>query len=143
MRRLCELFGGQRVTDRFKERFGVFASSAVTMNRIAQDGEVFWPRNLSSDTYEGFRVPGDEEGEQRELRLVPIAERANAAVHVLRVQFSLPRDELERETARLLGAQRIHPRARDLVSEGVELAIVKGRIAERDGRLVASNSPAT
>ncbi|MCC6230699.1 MAG: DUF3320 domain-containing protein [Phycisphaerales bacterium] len=143
MRRLAERFGGQRMTDRFRERFGAIASSAVALNRVKQDGDTFWPRVLSPDTYVGFRVPGVDEDEQRDLKLVPAVERANAAVHVLRVQFSLPRDELEKETARLLGLQRIHPRARDLVSEGIELAISKGRIIEREGRLIASEAPAT
>ncbi len=143
MRRLAERFGGQRMTDRFRERFGAIASSAVALNRIKQDGDTFWPRVLSPDTYVGFRVPGVDEDEQRDLKLVPALERANAAVHVLRVQFSLPRDELEKETARLLGLQRIHSRARDLVSEGIELALSKGRIIEREGRLIASEAPAT
>lgn len=137
IRRLASWFGVQRITERFRERFAALIQGCLSSQRIAKDDGILWPIALDRAAFNGFRGPGSAEEDRREIEHVPGIERANAAVHVLKGQYSLPREELIRETARVLGVQRVTAAARQLVSEGINRAIAEGRIAERDGRCVA------
>jgi hypothetical protein len=82
-----------------------------------------------------FRAPGEDEEDCRDIEDIPLVERMNAVVHVLDEQFGLPREELERETAKAFGITRATARAREAIGEAIDAAIARGRAEERDGRV--------
>lgn len=126
MRRLAAWFD-KRVTDRFRTRFDLIRSNAIKSQRIKSIDGVFWPADRNENSYTDFRVPGPHPDDERDLELIPLIERANAVVHVVHEQYGLPREELEREAARVLGASRLTAKAKELIGDAVELAIASGR----------------
>lgn len=137
MRRLAEYFDIQRLTDRFRDRASELIETAIAARSIHRAGDALWPASIDPARFESVRIPGDDEDDRRDIKDVPLIERANACIHVLRVQFSSPREELEKETARLLGVQRLQSRTRELIAEGIDYALTNGRIIDQDGRLTA------
>lgn len=130
LRRLASWFGVQRVTDRFRARFGGIMRHALTTGRTRDRHDVLWPAGQNETTYTGFRAPGTDDDARRELDLIPLCERANAVVVTLEQQFGLPREELEREVAGVFGFVRLTARARELVGEAIDAAITSGRAVE-------------
>ncbi|MGE3110108.1 MAG: DUF4011 domain-containing protein [Phycisphaerales bacterium] len=132
LRRLASWFGVQRVTDRFRTRFGNILRHALTTGRTRDQYGVLWPAGQSDATFVGFRTAGTEDEARRELDLIPLCERANAVVATLEQQFGLPRGELEREVADVFGFVRLTARARELVGEAIDAAITSGRAVQSD-----------
>lgn len=60
-----------------------------------------WPERYDPGTYSEFRVPGGEEYSRLDADDLPPEEIANAALHLLRGQLTLPVEDLVREVARL------------------------------------------
>jgi very-short-patch-repair endonuclease len=135
LRRLAGWFGVQRVTARCRQRLDEILGAALAGGAIESVDGVLWPPGADPAGYRGFRVPGPDPESTRDAEFVPLPERVNAVAHVLAEQFGLPRDELEREVARLLGAQRVTPRTRQAVGEAVDAALAGGR-ATLSGNLV-------
>ncbi len=135
LRRVAEWFGDQRVTARFRDRFADVRSEAIQSQSIKVDRGVFWPVGVDPTGFTIVRVPGPALEDRRDLEHIPLIERVNAVVHVLNEQFGLPREDLERETARLLGMQRLTARVREAIGEAIELAIEQGRAESHDGQV--------
>jgi hypothetical protein len=64
---------------------------------------------------------------------VPLAERAAAVRAALRAQIAMPREDLQREAARLLGVTRATARAREAMDEAIDRVLAEGAGAEREG----------
>ncbi len=136
LRRVAQWFGVQRVTDRFRERFIEVRDIVLSTQPVRLEADVFWPGGMLSGTYRDCRVPGTHPDDQRDLDDIPLAERANGVVHVLKTQFGLPRDELVREVARLFGVQRVTPRVRESVDAAIDLAIQRSEARVDGDRVV-------
>ncbi|MNJ02517.1 hypothetical protein D3C73_1624990 [compost metagenome] len=68
---------------------------------------------------------------------MPPEEIANAVKHVLTGQISLPREDLLKETVKLLGYQRSGTSLDKVVRNGIEIAIARGyAIADEKDRIV-------
>jgi very-short-patch-repair endonuclease len=135
VRRLAEWFGGVRVTERFRARFGEIERAAAARDLLSRSGEVFWVPGSSEDAFTAVRTPGDEPASRRDLEQVPLVERINAVVYVLQTQFGLPRDELRREVAKLFGVQRLTTRIAGLIDGAIEVALDTGRAAVDGDRI--------
>lgn len=134
-RRLAEWFGITRIGGRIRARFDDILATAVETGTIRQEREVLWPASLVPSEYAGFRIPGTDDVDVRDLEEIPLIERTNAVVHVLREQFGLPREELQREVARVFGVQRLTSRVRDPIDEAISAAIAAGSAAENAGQV--------
>lgn len=99
-----------------------------------QDGQRFyWGSAQIPGAYQGFRVSG---AGIRDAKDVPVQEAANAVCQVLREQIGLPRADLIRETAKLLGYTRSGNVVVSMAQGGIQLALDAGRISEgQDGYL--------
>jgi hypothetical protein len=135
LRRLADWFGVQRVTERFRERFSRVRLVALQSQSIKDASQALWPESADPDAYVEVREPGPDEDDRRDLELIPLVERVNAVVQVLREQFGLPRADLEREAARLLGGMRLTSRVKAAASEAVDAAIDQGKAESRDGQV--------
>jgi very-short-patch-repair endonuclease len=138
IRRLADWFGIQRVTQRFRDRFDQIRSRALGSKPIHSKGGVLWPSGMDQDTYTAFRIPSVDPDSRRDIEDVPLIERVNAVIHVLREQFGLPREALENEVARLFGVQRVAARARQAVAEAVDSAIAQGLAREANGSVTST-----
>ncbi|HYF15047.1 MAG TPA: DUF4011 domain-containing protein [Phycisphaerales bacterium] len=123
-----------RVTEKFRSRVQrlVFDSGVRSVGTV---NAVLWTSAAAESAFTGFRVPGPGDDDRRDFEHVPLCERVNAAETIVREQFSLPRDELERQVALLFGVSRVTAAARELAREGVDAAINAGRLIEIEGRV--------
>jgi very-short-patch-repair endonuclease len=136
-RRVARAWNIERVTERAVARFADVAQtcSAVRLERIGLV-TFLWPATVDPAAYRDFRTPGDgADGERPAEDLHPV-EVANAAHYVLTRHVSLPLDDLVRETARLLGYQRLGRRVRDSMQRGVEHLVASGRARQAEDRIV-------
>ncbi|QKK07154.1 MAG: hypothetical protein HND58_02565 [Planctomycetota bacterium] len=86
----------------------------------------------------GCAPAGDAEDSQRDIEWIPLIERVAAVRRVLATQIALPREELERESARLLGFSRVTAKTREAMSEAIDVVIERGAAHEADDRVVVS-----
>lgn len=96
-----------------------------------QETAFLWPEGLGPDTYRRFRVPGSDPESERQPADVHPVEIANAIRYVLERHVSLPRADLLRETARLLGYQRTGRIVQDRMAAGLAVLIRSG-VARED-----------
>ncbi len=134
-RRIANWWGVGRVTSRALKRIeDVVASSRV--KKVTHDGVKFlWPHDADPATYDTFRLPGEGDT-RRDAQDLPPEEIANALLYVVRSQVALPRDDLVREGARLLGYQRTGNVVERSMLAGLELLEARGAVREVNGMVV-------
>jgi len=71
------------------------------------DDLVFWPKDLSPDKYTNYRVPSEQQQSQRSITEIPSKELQNAAMDILEMYISFPREGLQREIAKKFGISRL------------------------------------
>ncbi len=135
-KRVLQAWGISRSGSRIERRFDeVLANLPLPLTKFDQT-VFYWPKSKSSLTYSEFRVP-PREGERRNAEDLPPEEIANAVKHVLGGQISMPREDLLKETIRLLGYQRSGASLDKVVRNGIECAIARGyAIADEKDRIV-------
>lgn len=140
-KRVAHFWGIQRVTARVQERMKTLVRSAQFRKTVAGEITFVWPARVEPETYSEFRVPGGEENSRRDADDLPPEEIANAALHVLQGQLSLPTQDLVRELARLFGYQRIGQNVDRCLRTGIAVLIKRGGAEEQNGIVVVrSNS---
>jgi hypothetical protein len=135
LRRLAEWFGVGRVTDRSRARFRELLGLAAAGGTIVGVGDALWTASADPAAYDEFRAAGEDDASQRDIEWVPLAERAAAVRAALRAQIALPREDLEREAARLLGVARATAKAREAMAEAIDTLVASGWATEADGRV--------
>ena len=136
-RRLAAAFSISRVTARARERI---LEAALTLplqaHRPREHGSFLWPPRLDPSSWTGYRVPDpDDASTQRDAEAIPGEEIANAAVAVVGAQIGIGREDLARETARVLGFARMGSRVQEAMSGGIDLALAAQRLVENDSHL--------
>jgi len=134
-RRLANWFRVKRVTDKAQQRLDDLVALAIGLKHIRRHGDALWPSDVDPTSYDGFRLPGSGKEVQRDVEDVPLVERVAAAHHVLSTQFGMPREELEREVARLFGAGRVTDRIQLATREAVDSLVAQGRAIVTDGKI--------
>ncbi|MFG0259634.1 MAG: AAA domain-containing protein, partial [Phycisphaerales bacterium JB041] len=138
LRRLAEWFGVSRITDRYRERFKEILGRAASAGMLFARGDAFWPAGANPVGYDRVRPAGDSEDSQRDIEWIPLIERVAAVKRTLAAQIALPREELEREAARLLGISRVTAKSREAMGEAIDEVIERGAAHEADDRVVVS-----
>jgi hypothetical protein len=131
-RRIAESFGGLRITERLRshimEHLRALPAAAVVR------GDFVWRADQAPDTWSTFRGLTSA-GEARAAELVPPEEVAAAAAWVLSRSLSTTREDLVRETARLLGFQRVGAKVTERMLAGIGLLVRSGRCAMEGDRV--------
>jgi hypothetical protein len=88
----------------------------------------YWLSSQNPDAYQGFRTSASG---IRDAGDIPVQEIANAVCITLERQIAMPKDELLRETANLLGYSRLGNVVVSSVTTGIDYAIKTGKIVEQ------------
>ena len=117
---------------RFTEAAQRALSACLPANAVKTehgDRKVFWPNGTNPSDYRDFRVPADADPDTRRLlEEIPPEELANAMCEVLTDLGGCHRDDLYRETLRLLGLQTLTSKARALLDIAFRLLQNSGRV---------------
>lgn len=97
---------------------------------VQNNQRFYWGGGQDPTTYEGFRVSS---AGIRDAKDVPVQEAANAVYQVLNEQIGLPREDLIRETAKMLGYARSGSVVVTMAEGGIQLALSTGKISEGQG----------
>jgi very-short-patch-repair endonuclease len=133
VRRLAGWFGIQRIREKTEQRLHDVIRIASDRHLIRAFRDALWPEAANPVAYDAFRVPGSSDGERRDAEEIPLVERVAAARYVLLAHFGMPREDLEREVARVFGAQRLTPRIQAAVGQAVDALIGSGGAVAADG----------
>lgn len=125
-RRVANAWGMRKVGSRIDERI-----RSVSRTLDIQRTEVcartwYWPPVINPHDYQDFRIPGDLDDSKRDAEDIPPEEFANAAYEIIRNSISLPRQDLVRETARLLGFQRVGGTVEECTNRGIAIMLGRG-----------------
>lgn len=125
---------GSRITNRLR-----LALSGIGMPCVTECGNrVYYPQKPQDDA--SYRVSTNE-ANRRDAKDLPLREIANAEMAVLRQQFGLPKDDLLRETAKLLGYARVGANLQEALAAGLDLLLSQGRhITLQDGMVRLNES---
>ncbi len=82
-----------------------------------------------------FRVPAADDPDPRKAEEIPPVEIANAAAQVLREQFGLSVEELERETANRFGMSRLSTKVSQPMNNGIWVLQSRGGCEIEDGQV--------
>lgn len=135
-RRVAGLWGIQRATSSVVDRVRLLAQTSEVCLVGGDEREFVWKRGSSPDAYDQFRVPGASEDSRRDAKDICPEEVANAVLHVLSEQGSMPRPDLIRETARLLGFQRVGQTVEKYMQAGIVLLEQRGSLTNREEMMV-------
>ncbi len=134
-RRLMQCFGISRAGSRLQARTSELLSTMGIFYTTQNKQKVYWKEGQTPDSYLRFRSTGIEEN-KRDAKDIPVHETSNAVCAVLEEQIGLPREDLIRETAKLLGYTRMGNFVVAAMSDGIDYAMAQNRIcADRYGYL--------
>ena len=98
---------------------------------VVMRGDFFWPKNMKEPPVR-VPAPGDE---ARSIEIIALEEIEQAAVVVIKRNFGMTRDDLVRETARLLGHARTGDTVRSRIESGINRLIRRGIVHQNGERL--------
>jgi hypothetical protein len=132
---MSDALGIRRLT---AERNADFLRAVPKDRQRTEGGRIVWPAGIDAGSYVKYRLtgPGD-----RLLAHVPAIEIGNAMVPPVERAMGIKREELLRVTLREFGAARLTTAVRSLVEAGLDDALARGRLAERDGLIVRGEKP--
>lgn len=130
-RRVAAAWGIDRLTAKVRGRI---EAVLATLPDVVRRHDFLWLADVDPGPWRRFRVPADEASERRPEEL-PSEELAAAAAHVLAINISLPRADLEREMARLFGYQRSGRKILEATARGLDLLAESGGCVIRDERV--------
>lgn len=120
-------------------RINVHFERLLSEFQIKQTGNngdiVFWNNQSDPENYEGYRV-ATIHGQKRDAEDLPSDEIANGVKEILTHQISLPKEDLIREAAKLFGFARTGTQVVLAMKKGIEMALSKGFVMEKDGKIV-------
>lgn len=128
--RVAVAWGFERVRAKAVERVRCLIPTEHVRVRTVAGQRFLWPIELDPDTYVSFRVPGPEEGSSRTAEDMPPEEVANALLYVLTDQVAAPADDLIRQTARVLGFQRMGRKVDERMRAGLQVLVRRGSVIQ-------------
>ena len=128
LRRVVQSYGIARSGSRIQSHLAALLDS-MRLTETSQDGQrFFWAEGQDPDRYARLRANGEGD-DRRDARDVSVQEAANAVVCALCEQVSLPREDLIREAARLMGFTRLGGNVSSLFDAAAAYAAERGWIA--------------
>ena len=132
-RRIAGFWGMSRAGSQIRQRVSrLIPRGAVHIDRTDPGDPFLWPAGTDRDRWTNFRVPGLEEESYRSIEEISIVELANAGAYVLLQHYSVPGEDLVRETARIFGFKRTGRKVAERVGAAVTALVERGH-ARRDG----------
>ena len=122
-----------RVTPRLTDwvRHTVSASSHID-DTTATDNPTIWADNSLQKHWDKFRKASG-----REMEEIPPCEIQNCIGFTVRQQVAIPRDDLKRQVARLLGFARMGQRMDRVLEQNIERMIADQKLRDDHGTLIA------
>lgn len=134
LRKVLQAWGIARTGTRIASYFDRILRSMRLQRSVWDGNEFYWPDGIDPEKYEVYRVPQGEQ-DRRGAEDLPPEEISNAIKEILFMQGSIPKEDLVRETIRLLGYSRTGSALEKAVGLGIRCAR-KREIAEiHEGRL--------
>ena len=133
-RRVGAYFGVARVTDRVETRVREVATVRAQFG-TGDDADVLWRTDQNPALWPPVRVPGQAAEAKREASEVPVAEVASASLVVLARNLGMSRDDLARETAKLLGFARYTDKVNARMRDGLTALVARGACKVEDGHV--------
>ncbi|MEN6520926.1 MAG: DUF3320 domain-containing protein [Armatimonadota bacterium] len=135
-RRVAGHWGIGKVGSKVAERISQIASHANVARTTSQKRVFLWRPEVTPGHYRIFRVPGNDDASRRSANELPPEEIANAALHILEGQISMPIDDLVNETARIFGFARTGQTVASNMRVGIETLLKRGDATEQDEVIV-------
>lgn len=126
-RRILQSYSIARAGARIQQKIRKLLTRLDAPTTQQETGLVYWDLCQDPGSYSRFRTNGTND-DKREVKDVPVQEAANAVCHALAEQFSLPREDLIREAAKLMGYARTSSNVVAVFDAAIQLAGAQGRI---------------
>lgn len=108
----------------------------LNLKYTEQNGVLFyWNSDQDSADYDIYRI-NEDESLKRSIVDLPYEEITCALCEVIRSQFSLPRLDLIREAAKLLGYSRMGGNVESCIQQSIDYALKHGLIIEKDEKFI-------
>ncbi|MCR5574973.1 MAG: DUF4011 domain-containing protein [Bacteroidaceae bacterium] len=134
-KRIATLWNMPRVTPRLQ----TLVDSLLTGYYLdpTSDGKVmvYWIDKVVASGYTFYRVES-----KRDISEVPLIELMNAALYVVEQQISIPREDLKKVVANLLGFSRKGVNVDAAAERAIQLLIQQGKLKEEIGRIVLNSN---
>lgn len=137
-KRVAAHWGISKVGSKVSERIAAMVMRAQVARTKGGAKTFLWKSDVSPGHFRIFRVPGCDEASKRVADELPPEEIANAALHVLENQISLPSDDLVNETARIFGFTRTGQTVASAIRVGIETLVKRGDAFMQDGTVTHS-----
>ena len=106
VRRVIQSFGITRMTGKVQAFLSETITSLGLNSTIQFEDRIIWKNDQSPDDYSLIRVSGEGDC-KRDIKEIPVQEAANAVCLVLHEQIGMSRDDLIKESAKLMGFARL------------------------------------
>ncbi len=128
LRRAVQSFGISRAGARIQQRTMLLLGELSCTCTESGGKRFYWRKEQDPETYAQFRtsISGVRDADD-----IPVQETVNAVVSTLRQQIAMPKEELLRETANLLGYSRLGNVVVAAVSAGIAHACQQKKITEQ------------
>jgi hypothetical protein len=132
-KRVLAAWGITRTGTRIDRYFTELLSKIPSIKTKAEEMDFYWPLASTPALHDRFRI-AKQESERRNAEDLPVEEAASAVKYVLSVQISLPKLDLIKEVAKLLGYQRNGAALDKVIKTGIDEAVKRGfvRLDELD-----------
>lgn len=128
IRRVVQSYGISRAGSRIQQRTTQILGGMQLICTKHGDKNFYWLSSQNPNTYQGFRVSASG---IRDADDIPIQEIVNAVCTTLELQIAMPKADLLRETANLLGYSRLGNIVISSITSGIEYAVQRGKIVEQ------------
>jgi hypothetical protein len=132
-RRILAAWGWTKLLPRAKKRVLDEARALETAKKLLFKDEFLWLPTQDPANLDHWRVPTD--GVPRDADQIPLEEVARVCAWVLKQNLSLPKADLARETARLLGFARVGRGIADRVDQAAQLLAANGKCTIANDRV--------
>lgn len=134
-KRIAPYWSLARTTKRFEARIQLAMEGLIADHKPRLHDGFYWLQSQSPDSYEGFRIPTNGDN-KRDVIDIPLEEIGNAVRAVLAANLSMSAEDLARESARLVGFNRLGGKVSARMHEAIDLVVDRGG-ALRNGEMVA------
>ncbi|QGQ99582.1 DUF3320 domain-containing protein [Paenibacillus psychroresistens] len=126
-KRVLVAWGITRAGVKNEKYFTELLKKIPTVQTKVEDMDFYWPLASTPALYDRFRV-AKQENERRSAEDLPVEETASAVKYVLSVQISLPKLDLIKEVAKVLGYPRSSAALEKIIRNGIDEAVKRGTV---------------
>jgi very-short-patch-repair endonuclease len=124
-KRVLVAWGIARLGAKSERYFTELLSKIPTVQTKGDEMDFYWPLASTPALYDRFRV-ANQESERRDADDLPAEEVASAVKYVLSVQISLPKPDLIKEVAKVLGYPRSGAALEKAIKSGIDEVVKRG-----------------